>query len=218
MIAAYQLPIATVTAIHFVSPIMITLLAIPVLGERVGLHRWAAVGLGFVGVLVIIRPATSGFDVWTLLPLVSATGWAASVILTKVIGGRDELLTSLIYSSLVASVLQGLPIATFVLPTPGEAGLAIIIGLLTVVGQFSINYAFTVVEASLLAPFSYVQLIWASLLGFLVFGVWPDALTLTGMGMLIASAVYTAYRERAHQPEHWHQAPLLLQNPVEAES
>ncbi|HWK44547.1 MAG TPA: DMT family transporter [Stellaceae bacterium] len=204
--AALQwLPMADATATSFVSPIFITALSIPVLGESVGLRRWAAVGVGLIGVLIVVRPGSEGFQPAMLLPILSAMSWACGIVLTRKMSGADNTITTLAYSG-----FSGLVVMTLLVPFYWEAPswhqvlLGLLIGLVSTTAQWIVVMAYRYADASVLAPFSYTQLVWSVLLGFLIFGAIPDTLTFLGAGIIIASGLYTAHRERvrAQQARH----------------
>jgi len=197
-----SLPVAESTAIYFISPILIMAMSILFLGETVGWRRWMAALVGLVGVLVVIRPGTDAFQATALLPLLGATSWASGAVVTRKMSGQDHPLTMLVYSAvygcLVLSIL--LPF-NWVPPTAGEIGLALLMGLVFAIGQWLVVLAYRHGSASAIAPFSYVQLIWAGALGYLVFGALPDGWTIVGACIIAASGLYTAYRERVRMLE-----------------
>lgn len=191
------LPVADATAIYFISPILITALAVPLLGEKVGWRRWTAALVGLVGVVVVIRPGTGAFQAAALLPLVGAASWAGAAIVTRLMSGRDRPITTLAYSALAGlAVLSAMVPFAWVTPTGTELLLAIAMGVLSTAGHGLVVLAYRHASASMVAPFSYVQLIWAGALGFAVFGSLPDGLTVLGACIIAASGLYTAYRER----------------------
>lgn len=192
-----HLPIAEASAIGFVSPLLITALSIPLLGEKVGLRRWAAVIVGFGGVMIVVRPGTAAFDPAALYPLASAAAWAVGLILTRIMRNSDQVLTTIFYSSIVGLVVGG-AVLPLVWRTPDMTGLALMaaMGLLGAVSQTLLIAAFARAPASILAPFSYSQMLWATLIGYFVFATIPDAVTWTGTAILIASGIYTLHRER----------------------
>ncbi len=192
------LPVADSTAIYFVSPILITALSIPFLGEVVGWRRWLAALVGLIGVLVVIRPGTSAFEMASLFPLVGATCWAGAAIVTRKMSGADHPITTMGYSALVGLVVTTalLPF-DFVMPSAWQLGLGLGFGALSTLGHWFVVLAYRHASASLIAPYSYAQLIWAGALGFLAFGTMPDGFTIAGAGIIAASGLYTAYRERA---------------------
>lgn len=191
------LPIADATAIYFISPIVITALAIPLLGEKVGWRRWTAALIGLLGVLVVIRPGTGAFNVAALLPLLGATSWAGAAIATRMMSGTDRPMTTLAYSAAVGlAVLTVMVPFYWVTPSWWELALALAMGSLSTAGHGMVVVAYRHATASMVAPFSYVQLIWSGALGFVIFGAMPDGYTITGAIIIAASGLYTAYRER----------------------
>jgi drug/metabolite transporter (DMT)-like permease len=191
------LPVADATAIYFISPILITALAIPFLGEKVGWRRWTAAFVGLVGVLIVIRPGTGAFNIAALLPLLGATCWAIAAVATRMMSGTDRTTTTLVYSALVGlGLLSALVPFSWRTPTGQELAVALAMGATSTVGHGLVVLAYRHASASMVAPYSYAQLIWTGTLGFMVFGSWPDAFTVLGAGIIAASGLYTAYRER----------------------
>jgi drug/metabolite transporter (DMT)-like permease len=197
-----HLPIAEATAIGFVAPLFVTALSIPMLGETIGPRRWAAVVVGFLGVLVVIRPGTSAFDPAALFPILSSTCWALGVVLTREMHGADRTLTILFYSTLIGFCLSGATMP-FYWQTPDLTDLALMTGqgTLAAIAQALLIAAFGRAGASVLAPFSYSQILWATLLGYFLFNTIPDAPTWTGAAIIIASGLYILHRERILQQQ-----------------
>jgi drug/metabolite transporter (DMT)-like permease len=197
-----RLPIAEAAAIGFVSPLMITALSIPLLGEQVGVRRWSAVVVGFIGVLVVMRPGTGAFDIAALFPIASAACWALGIIITRQMQGTEGVLTTLAWSTVVGFVVLSLTVGLFWRPPDAlEWSLMAANGVLSAGGQVLLIAAFRYAGASLLSPFSYSQMLWATLIGYFAFGQLPDALTWTGAIIVIASGVYTLHRERIRARE-----------------
>ena len=191
-----HLPVADATAIFFVSPILIMALSVLFLGESVGWRRWTAAAFGLLGVMIIVRPGTGAFQSAAFLPILSASSWAVGAVVTRKITG-DHALTTLAYSALVGSaVLSALMPFNWVTPNGTEIALGLCMGILFAIGHWFVVLAYRHGNASLIAPFSYVQLIWAGSLGYLVFGTLPDSWTITGACLIAISGFYTAYRER----------------------
>ncbi|WP_201831334.1 DMT family transporter [Microvirga zambiensis] len=191
-----HLPVADATAIFFVSPILIMALSVLFLGEAVGWRRWTAAAIGLIGVLIIVRPGTGAFQSAAFLPILSASSWAVGAVVTRKISG-DQALTTLAYSASVGSiVLSVLMPFNWVTPNGIEIALGLCMGILFAIGHWLVVLAYRHGNASLIAPFSYVQLIWAGTLGYLVFGTLPDSWTITGAAIIVTSGFYTAYRER----------------------
>ena len=191
------LPVADMTALNFVAPLMITALSIPLLGERVDARRWIATLVGLAGVIMIVRPGTSAFDPAALLPVGSALFWALAAILTR-LGAGDPPETTLAYSSLTgfAVLCAFVPFAWGPM-TASEIGLGVFVAVLSTAGHWLVVMAFRRAPASVLAPFSYTQLISATLCGLAVFGNLPGPWTAAGAAVIAAGGLYTAHRERA---------------------
>lgn len=196
------LPIAEASATGFVAPLIVTALSIVFLGERVGLRRWIATGVGLIGVIIILRPGTGAFHPAAFFPLVSALCWACTLIITRMMSGTERAVTVMAYSSIVGLVmLSGLVSSVWVTPTWHDIAFGLFIGVASTFGQWIVVLAFRYADASVLAPFSYTQLLWVSLLGFLIFGEVPDVWTVTGAAFIVASGLYTAHRERVRRSQ-----------------
>lgn len=197
VVAVSYLPLATATAIGFVSPLFLTALSIPLLGERVGPRRWAAIAIGFLGVLIVIRPGFEEFYWALLLPVPMALSNAFYQAVTRMIRGADRPITSLIYPTVVASVLGFLPVPfVWVTPTAGDALLMGLMGLVASFSHLCLIRAFAIAPATTLAPFAYTQLVWVALFGYVFFADIPDLPTLIGAAVIVASGLYVFYRER----------------------
>lgn len=202
IVALRFLPLAEATAINFVSPIFITALSIPILGEVVGVRRWAAVAVGLAGVLLVVRPGGSAHGAEIFLPVLTAASWAFAVVVTRKMAGADRPATTLFWSAAVGfAVLTALLPFDFVVPSAGQVGLGLLLGLIATAGQWLIVLAYRHAAASVLAPFAYSQLVSSALFGFLVFGAVPDRWALAGAGVIAASGLYTAHRERVRARE-----------------
>nr|WP_213287193.1 DMT family transporter [Bradyrhizobium sp. sGM-13] len=196
------LPIAEASATGFVAPLFVTALSIIFLGEKVGLRRWIATGVGLVGVLIILRPGTGAFHPAAFFPLVSALAWACTLIMTRMMSGTERAITTMTYSSIAGLlILSALVPFVWVTPTWHDIAFGILIGVASTAGQWIVVLAFRYADASVLAPFSYTQLLWVSVLGFLIFGEVPDAYTITGAAFIVASGLYTAHRERVRRSQ-----------------
>ena len=203
------LPIAETSATAFVSPLFVTALSIVFLGESVGVRRWLATAVGLIGVLVILRPGSNAFHAAAFFPLVSALAWACTLIMTRMLSGREHAITTMTYSSIAgACVMCALVPLVWVTPSWHDILFGILIGVASTAGQWIVVLAFRYGDASVLAPFSYTQFLWVSILGFLIFGEVPDIWTVVGAAFIVASGLYTAHRERSRRSQ------LLL---VEAE-
>jgi drug/metabolite transporter (DMT)-like permease len=184
------LPLAEAAAITFVGPVLVTALSGPMLGERITRRQWIAVGLGFIGVLVIIRPGGGLLTPTAVFPLCSALAFSLYQIITRKIVGRENPLTTLFYTALVGAAVTslGLPFAWHT-PTLVQVPLIIAIGLLGGFGHFLLIRAVTQASPSALAPFVYVQLIWSTLLAFIAFREFPTSGSLLGMLVIVSAGL-----------------------------
>jgi drug/metabolite transporter (DMT)-like permease len=191
VLALRHMQIAEVASIVFLAPIIVALAGGPLLGERVAARTWLALAGGFSGVLLIIRPGGDAFTWWALLPLSCAFLFAGYQILTRKLAGRDDPITTLFLPGLLACIVVP-PVfpGAFTVPTvPLHAALLVAVGILGGVGHFLLIRAHALAPATLLSPFGYSQLIVILVLGFLVFGEFPDALGLTGIVLIAASGL-----------------------------
>jgi drug/metabolite transporter (DMT)-like permease len=195
--ALRYLPLANASAIGFVSPLLTTMLAVPMLGEVVGVRRWIASVIGLLGVLVVVRPGTGAFHPAAILVVLSSLTSALASVLTRMMARIDTSATTILWSACTGTVVlsAALPFE-FLLPTPGELALLLVLGTVASAGQYLMVLAYRHAAVSVLAPFGYSQLIWATTLGFLVFAAIPDAWTFVGAAIIVASGIYTAHRER----------------------
>ncbi|MEH3147852.1 MAG: DMT family transporter [Methylobacterium frigidaeris] len=191
------LPIAEATALGFVAPVFVTGLSIVFLGEKVGLRRWIAALVGLCGVIIIMRPGTGAFQAAALLPIGSALFWAGALVATRKINGYDAPQTTMTWSAVVGFVLLSCAVP-FVWTTPSleQVGIGMMIGVISTAGHWIITIAYRHAPASTLVPFSYSQIVWAAVLGFVVFGTVPDIYVGLGVTVIAASGLYTAHRER----------------------
>ena len=194
------MPLASASAIMFVAPILVTALSMPLLGERVGPHRWASVVVGFLGALVIIRPGTEAMDPAALLALGGATCYALYQITTRQLTGVDPPMTTLAYSASVGALLSTafVPVV-WVTPAWLDWIGFVALGVFGGVGHFTLIKAFQNAPAATVTPFGYSSLIWATLFGFAVFGDLPDGWTVLGALIIAASGLYIVHRERVRR-------------------
>lgn len=196
------LPIAEASATGFVAPLFVTALSIVFLSEKVGVRRWLATAAGLIGVLIILRPGTGAFHVAAFFPIVSALAWATTLIMTRMMSGREHAITIMTYSSIAGvAILSVLVPFVWVTPTWHDIMFGILIGVASTAGQWIVVLAFRYADASVLAPFSYTQLLWVASLGFLVFGEVPDVWTVAGTAFIVGSGLYTAHRERVRRSQ-----------------
>lgn len=190
------LPLAQVYAILFAMPLIITILSIPVLGERVGLHRWAAVLVGLVGVIVVLRPGAQTLEPGHFAAMTAAVcGALASVIVRKI--GRDERSAVLLLYPMMANFVVMASILPFVYrPMPFEhLGMLGMISVLAFAGGLLVIAAYKAGDAAVVAPMQYSQIVWASVFGYLFFGERLDQPTVIGAGIVMASGLYIVLRE-----------------------
>lgn len=191
------LPLAEVEAISFAGPLFVVALSAPMLKEKVPLPLWIAVVLGFIGVLVIIRPGFGVMSWAAALPLCVALLYAAFQIATRRLGGADPQLTSLFYSGLLGLVLTS-AVAPFIWRWPDTQGWILmgLSGFLGASSHFMLIKALELAPASLLQPFTYVQLVAAVIIGYVVFGNAPDVWTWLGGIIIVGSGLYVVLRQR----------------------
>ena len=194
--ALSQMKLVDAIAITFAAPIFITALSVPLLKEPVGLHRWVAISIGFCGVLIMLRPGMGVFQWAALVVLGSVVVYALLMITTRAYKSTESTAALMLYPQLGMS-LTGIIIAPlfWVTPSLGDLGLFALAGLFGSVGVMCLTHAFRLGPAAVISPFEYSALIWATLLGFLLWGELPDALTLGGAGIVISSGLYIIYRE-----------------------
>ncbi|MGR3371312.1 DMT family transporter [Pseudooceanicola nanhaiensis] len=194
--AAAQMPLSDATAISFLSPVFAMLLAIPLLGERVGPVRWIAAGLALCGMLVLLRPTAGAFQPAALLALAAAVSMGAEAIFVKRLSGREPPLQILLVNNMLGLVIACLAVLpVWQAPTPAQwAGLAGI-GAAMAVMQICYVHAMRLADASFVVPFSYATLIYAALYDAAAFGVVPDAVSWIGAAVIVAGGVLLAWRE-----------------------
>jgi drug/metabolite transporter (DMT)-like permease len=196
IIGLHIIPVADATAITFIAPFVIMAAAALILKEHVGLRRWLAALTGLLGVLIIVQPGTDAFNWSAFLPLAAAACGAGAIVITRMMP-RENSMVTMMYTGAVGVILCGVA-ASFVWQPPSATDWAIgfLVGLFGALANFCQIWVYRRLPAAILAPFSYSQLIWASLLGFIVFGVWPTSATLVGALIIAASGIYSAYREQ----------------------
>ncbi len=197
VMAIRYLPLADATATSFVAPLFVTALSIPILRETIGWRRWAATLIGFAGVIIVVRPGGSGFQAASLLAVASALTWAFAMIMTRMMSRTESPLATLTYSAMIGFAVTSLAMPFIWAPvSPTVLLMGIFVGASSTVGHWLIVLAYRHADASLLAPFSYIQLLWATMFGYFVFAALPDFWTLVGAVIIAGSGLYTAHRER----------------------
>lgn len=192
--------LAQSAAIMSSNPLIITILAAVILGEVVGARRIAGVVVGFAGALIIIRPGTSVFTPEALLPLAAACFYACYAISTRFLGREESPWTSFLYTATIGAVVASAIVPWFwTTPSLADAGLMLILGAIGGVGHISLIRALTLAEASVIAPFAYSGLIWATLWGMIFFDEFPDMMTYFGALVIAGAGIYVWHRERQVQ-------------------
>lgn len=197
-----RLGLAEATAIMDVNPVLITLGAAFFLGERFGPRRTLAIIAALIGALIVIRPGSAVFSPWALMPLAAAFFYAAFAIVTRFVGRDESIWTSLFYTALLGSVVLSIAVVpVWVTPSGTALLLMLVIGAVAAIGQFLLIKALMLAEASAVAPFSYVGLIFATLWGALFFGELPDLATWIGGAIIVTAGLYVWHRE-THDQRH----------------
>lgn len=200
--AVGQLPLADFTALSFTQPLFVTLLAVLILSEAVRWRRWLATAVGFLGVLIMVRPGAAAFDPAALVALAGVFGIAVAVTMVKLLPDGERHATLLAYFCFMSLALTALPAYLYwTPPSPAQWGLLAAVGSLGVVSQAMIIRAYRAGEASFVAPFDYLKLILAGVIGFVFFSELPGPWTLLGAAIIVASAFYIARREAARTPQ-----------------
>ena len=199
-------PLADAVAILFVAPLLVTIMAIPILGEEIGWRRWTAVAVGLLGVLIVLRPGAGLFRLDAAFILLASFNYALYQALTRKIAAQEDPYAQQFYTAVVGAV-----VLTIVLPWQAAPVIAsawpwfILLGAVGVLSHYLITTALACAPASVLSPFLYTQLLWATAVGWLVFNDWPDRTTLLGGAVIAASGLYVFYREAVRraraQPE-----------------
>ncbi len=194
--ALTKLPLAEVTALSFTTPLFIIVLAVLLLGEPVRWRRWSATLVGFLGVLIMLRPGVQAFDPAAIAALGMALGIAVAVVLVKRLPAGESHLTMLFYFG-IASIAMALgpALATWRAPSPAQSLMLVAVGVLGVASQALIIRAFRSGEATFVAPFDYIKLLLAGLIGYALFGEVPDGWTWVGAAVIVGATIYIARRE-----------------------
>ena len=199
--ALRYLPLAEASAISFVAPLFIVMLSGPLLGERVTGARWLAVGVGFVGIVLVTRPGSAAFHPAALLMVLMALSNALYQIMTRKLTG-DSVYVTLFYTAIAGAVgfTFALPLtAAHSLPGLADALLFVALGVFAGLGHWSMIAALQTAEASQLTPFTYLQMTWPLLLGWVLFGQFPDGISFAGIGVIVIAGLWLAWQERSRR-------------------
>ncbi len=189
--------LAKASVINFVSPFLVMLIALPLLGERLELRRFLAVLVGFVGVIVVIRPGGDVFDWASVVIFASAVFYALYQVVARMVAGHDRPETSILYNVLAGAIVMSCFMPwSFVMPrTWLDAGLMASMGVIGAFGHYCVARAMRYADAGVISPFNYVQLIGAVGVGYALFADLPDAWTWVGAAVIIAAGVFIAWNE-----------------------
>jgi drug/metabolite transporter (DMT)-like permease len=190
------MPLADYFAFTYAAPLFATMLSIPVLGEQVGVRRWSAVAVGFVGVLIMLQPGVKTFAFAEMVAIGAAFTYALAIVAVRNLARTESSASIVFYFTLMGLVLAGavLPFE-WRTPTLKEWALLIGLGLVSGIGQILMTDAYRLAPPAVVAPFDYTSMIWALALGYALFGDFPDPVVLAGAAVVIASGVYIIYRE-----------------------
>ncbi len=190
-------PLAEASAMMLISPLVVTALAMPILKEPVGPRRWAGVVLGMLGAVMIVRPGSEFISLGILLPAAAACSFAIYQVSTRYLSEADPILTTLFFTALVGAVITSMIAPFYWTPPSSEAWMLLITsGVCGGIGHFALIKALTLSPASFIAPYSYLNLIWATIYGFILFAELPDTWTIAGAAIITGSGLYVYHRER----------------------
>jgi len=190
------LPLTEAYAVLFAAPLLIAALSVPLLGERVGPRRWAAVIVGFAGVLIVLRPGGEAFGAGGAVVLAAVVFYAFAMIMVRQLS-TTETNGAIVFYFLVTSTVVSAAALPFVWRTPnlGDLGLLAAVGILGGIGQLFMTEAYRRAPVAVVSPFQYTQILWGLLFGYLVFADRPDPVVLVGAAVVVASGLYVLHRE-----------------------
>ena len=195
-------PLAEASAMMLLSPLVVTALAMPILKEPVGPRRWAGVVLGMLGAMIIIRPGSEFISLGILLPAAAACSFAIYQVSTRYLSEADPILTTLFFTALVGAVITSMVAPFYWTPPSSKAWMLLITaGVCGGIGHFALIKALTLSPASIIAPYSYLNLIWATIYGFVLFAELPDIWTIGGAAIITGSGLYVYHRERVRKQD-----------------
>ena len=191
------IPLVNVMVIVFIAPILITALSGPLLGEQVGIFRWFAVALGFIGMLIILKPTKGFIDYGTIYAIIGVVSYALIALTSRKLSNKDSAYNLTFYMFFGPAIVGGLGgLNTWITPNPWDWGLFLITGLVGGAAIIFFNLAYQKAEASVLTSFEYTGLIWASLAGYLIFNESVDPNVWIGAMIIIFGGLIIVYRER----------------------
>ena len=205
----YLVGLAKSAAIMAINPLIITIFAVLFLKEKAGIRRVIGVSLGFIGTLIIIRPGTNVFEFSALLPLGAAICYSGYAISTRFLGAEESPWTSFLYTALMGAILASLAIPFYwTTPSNFDLTLMIFMGIAGGIGHYCIIRAFTLSEASAIAPYSYIGIIFATFWGMLLFNEFPDMATYFGALVVVSAGFYVWWRETTHKSQNISTIPM----------
>lgn len=194
--AVSLVPLAELTALSFSAPIFAVVLAVFIYKEKVGFRRWSAIGIGFLGTLVILRPGFQEFSLGQFLVLSSAFAWAICIIIVKDLGKTESAVTITTYMSLVMAPLSLIAASTvWIWPTPEQWAWLAFIGIVGGAGQMAMTESLRIAPTHVVSPIDFTRLLFISTLGYIFFDQIPDAYVWSGGAMIIGATVFITYRE-----------------------
>lgn len=198
IVAVSYVPLADAVAVSFIAPLVVTILGALILREPVGIRRWSAVAIGFVGALIVIRPGAGVLHPAVLLVLLAATLFAVRQVISRMVSDADGTMTTVAYTALVGGLLLTIPLPfIWVWPTTTlEVALLVSIAVMAACGELLVIKALEAAQAVVVAPVQYTMLIWGTFYGWLLFAQLPDLWTWVGSAIIVATGLYTFHRER----------------------
>lgn len=196
--AVRYVPLADAVAASFVAPFMLTIMGAIVLGERVGVRRWSAVGVGFIGALIITRPGMGVIHPAVLLVVLATVLYSARQIIGRLLADTDKTVTTIAYTAVAGSLLISVPLP-FVWQTPeGSLQWLLLFGIavLAAIGEVLVIKALEVAQAVVIAPIHYTLIVWGTIYGYFIFGQLPDRWTWIGTVIIMAAGIYTLQRDK----------------------
>jgi drug/metabolite transporter (DMT)-like permease len=195
-IAITEIPLADATALIFISPVVVTALSPFLLHENVGIRRWLAVIVGFIGIIFIVQPGFQEFRLGTLASLGAGVIWAFFQIMTRSLAQQEIPLVTVLYTALIGAATMNILLPFYwVTPVLSDGVMLLLMAGFASVGQALLIYAFVAAPAVVVAPFVYVTIIVATATGYIAFGDLPGLMTWVGITVIIASGIYIALRE-----------------------
>lgn len=207
LLAFVKLGLIEAHAVFTCYPLLIAALSGPILGEKVGWRRWTAILVGFAGVLIILQPGYGVFSPWALVPLLAATMFAVYGLLTRYVAQKDSASVSFFYTGVVGGIaMTPFGLMHWVWMTPADWGWMAVLCCTAALSHWLLIKAYAVAEASAIQPFAYLQLVWASAIGLVVFGETLRVNVAIGAGIVVAAGIFTLWRQRVREKAAQRQA------------